>query len=551
MKTNPRIADFNVLRIFFGRICNPAFGVAALVLLSSQPTRAGSATWKTSPGSGDWNFAANWGPTTIPNGPADVARFAFSNTTFLSLSAAVEVNEIRFAGGASSYNIALSTASPMTVSGVGVINNSGIAQSFVVGGSAMNFTNNAFVGPLVAFVITGGNPAGVVSFTGTSNACKAPFLIFSQYLNYPADRRSSFGGKTIFSGTSTAGNSAILNYGSLFAGNAPGVTVFSENSNAGHASLNNQGGAQNGSFGGETDFVDSASAANAGLAGFGGVSIGAGGGSFRFFDDSTGGAAGVYLSGNASLDISPHNPPGIEIGSLNNPIEAGPVFLGSNKLTIGSEDQGGFFDGSIQDGGLAGGAGGSVEKIGLGTAVLKGSSLYTGGTTVSAGTLVVGNKAGSGTGDGPVEVLAGTLAGDGIIQGPVTVGSGSGPGAFLAPADGIVEQTTLTIQSLLTLEGDATYDCIVEISRDRPRADQVIANGVSINNGALFSLQTAGQGMLSVGTILTLISNTAATPIAGTFANLPDGSTVVFGSNSYLVSYEGGDGNDLTLTVVP
>ena len=56
--------------------------------------------------------------------------------------------------------------------------------------------------------------------------------------------------------------------------------------------------------------------------------------------------------------------------------------------------------------------------------------------------------------------------------------------------------------------------------------------------------------MLSVGTILTLISNTAATPIAGTFANLPDGSTVVFGSNSYLVSYEGGDGNDLTLTVV-
>ena len=47
------------------------------------------------------------------------------------------------------------------------------------------------------------------------------------------------------------------------------------------------------------------------------------------------------------------------------------------------------------------------------------------------------------------------------------------------------------------------------------------------------------------------ISNTAATPIAGTFVNLPDGSTLTVGRNSYQVSYSGGDGNDLTLTVVP
>jgi len=49
----------------------------------------------------------------------------------------------------------------------------------------------------------------------------------------------------------------------------------------------------------------------------------------------------------------------------------------------------------------------------------------------------------------------------------------------------------------------------------------------------------------------TLIANTAATPIGGAFANLPDGSIVVIGSNSYEVDYEGGDGNDLTLTVLP
>jgi hypothetical protein len=40
-------------------------------------------------------------------------------------------------------------------------------------------------------------------------------------------------------------------------------------------------------------------------------------------------------------------------------------------------------------------------------------------------------------------------------------------------------------------------------------------------------------------------------PIAGTFANLPDGSIITIKGNNLRASYEGGDGNDLTLTVVP
>ena len=53
------------------------------------------------------------------------------------------------------------------------------------------------------------------------------------------------------------------------------------------------------------------------------------------------------------------------------------------------------------------------------------------------------------------------------------------------------------------------------------------------------------------GKVFVAISNAAATPINGAFANLPDGSTFTVGSNTYQASYEGGDGNDLTLTVVP
>ena len=39
--------------------------------------------------------------------------------------------------------------------------------------------------------------------------------------------------------------------------------------------------------------------------------------------------------------------------------------------------------------------------------------------------------------------------------------------------------------------------------------------------------------------------------LAVSFSNLPDGSTVTIGSNTFQADYEGGDGNDLTLTVVP
>ena len=61
----------------------------------------------------------------------------------------------------------------------------------------------------------------------------------------------------------------------------------------------------------------------------------------------------------------------------------------------------------------------------------------------------------------------------------------------------------------------------------------------------------AGNKTLNLGKKFVAISNTAATPISGTFANLPDGSMFAVGPNTFQVSYEGGDGNDLTLTVVP
>ena len=81
-------------------------------------------------------------------------------------------------------------------------------------------------------------------------------------------------------------------------------------------------------------------------------------------------------------------------------------------------------------------------------------------------------------------------------------------------------------------------------------ADEVAAKNVQIL-GAQIVLADGGSTPLSPGTVFTVISNTAASPIVGTFANLPDGAIMTVNGNNYQASYEGGDGNDLTLTVVP
>ncbi len=198
--------------------------------------------------------------------------------------------------------------------------------------------------------------------------------------------------------------------------------------------------------------------------------------------------------------------------------------------------------------GVIGGNRGSLTKIGTSTLELTGANIYTGGTTIEGGKLVVNNMTGSGTGTGIVQVNAGRLSGRGTIAGIVTVGTGGGPGAALGPGRRGGKPDTLTIQSPLTFNSDATYNC--GLNTKSAKADQVAANGVTVNN-AQFSLLSRGGLTLTPGTVYTVIDNTAATPIAGTFSNLADGGAITVGSNTFQASYEGGDGNDLTLTVLP
>ncbi|MCU4121292.1 autotransporter outer membrane beta-barrel domain-containing protein [Variovorax sp. N23] len=75
------------------------------------------------------------------------------------------------------------------------------------------------------------------------------------------------------------------------------------------------------------------------------------------------------------------------IGSLSG---NGDVLLGARTLTVGGLNANDTIGGVIQDGGVAGGTGGNVVKIGTGTLTLTGANSYTGTTTVASGTLLAG-----------------------------------------------------------------------------------------------------------------------------------------------------------------
>ena len=94
-----------------------------------------------------------------------------------------------------------------------------------------------------------------------------------------------------------------------------------------------------------------------------------------------------------------------------------------------------------------------------------------------------------------------------------------------------------------------SYDC--EIDTAQSKADVVSAKKVVIQSSAMFTLSELGTAILPIGTSFTVIEMKHIGPIIGTFGNLPDGAVIIASSNRYQASYEGGDGNDLTLTVVP
>ena len=180
-------------------------------------------------------------------------------------------------------------------------------------------------------------------------------------------------------------------------------------------------------------------------------------------------------------------------------------------------------------------AGGSLRKTGAGRAVI---AELTGNRPVEIqdGALVLGSAAGS-----AVTLNGGTLTGASNV-GTLTSAAGGGT---IAPGTGIgtISCTTLALNAATTFT--------VEIQSMSPGGFDVLdANVSTVNLGGATLAVTLLPGFDGgIGTPITILDNDGTDPIVGTFAGLPENAEIVTGGAHFRISYIGGTGNDVTLTL--
>ena len=222
-------------------------------------------------------------------------------------------------------------------------------------------------------------------------------------------------------------------------------------------------------------------------------------------------------SANATLQLDSNE----TIGALSGGGAAGGNvrLLANSTLTVGDASNRTYA-------GIISGAGGSLIKTGSGIFTLTGANTYSGSTVVNAGTLWV-----NGSIVGTTTVGAGgTLGGIGSV-GDVTVNGRFAPGNSIGTIN----------TGNLTFNAGSIYEVEVDAAGNSDRTN--VTGTVSLGNAALNVL--AENGTYAAATDYLIIDNDGVDPVTGTFGNLT--SNLAFLDPS--VSYAGGDGNDVILTM--
>ena len=220
-------------------------------------------------------------------------------------------------------------------------------------------------------------------------------------------------------------------------------------------------------------------------------------------------------------------------------LDTGPsaiIDLNDNTLIVGNDSGNDIIRGNFAAGP------GNLVKVGLDTLILAGNESFTGATTVAFGTLVVDSATDLSF---STTVLAGaTLGGSGTLSGSVANLGAITPSAAGTPG-------TLAIDGTLDLNpiaGSSPGTLALAIVGGGASDGVTVVNTVSTVNLSGATLSLTASGTFTMGEHFTILTVPGAS--GGTTGSFSGGSTITVGSESFSISYVGGDGNDVVLTAL-
>jgi CSLREA domain-containing protein len=321
-----------------------------------------------------------------------------------------------------------------------------------------------------------------------------------------------FGSSTLGSGTLTVNAVGITQSGAITQASSAGTVIF--NAGAGVITLANVG----------NDFTGLVSVNNSGN---NNVSV----------QDSTDLPIGLSNLGSGTLNLNAGSNGSIKIASNVTSLNGvqnynSPIVLTSNiDLNAGT--------GTINlNGSVSGDFSLTPITANPGLTTISGANTNT-TTNVTTGVVQISN-----TQSTNYVVSGGTLKGTGSIGTLTATGTG-----IIAPGNspGKVTSTSLSLSSTNTLQIE------IQGASSTPVAgtdyDQIVVGSTGPVNlgGAILTLSTTYTG--NAGTVFTIIDNQGSSAISGTFNGLAEGAAVSVNGRAYQISYVGGTGNDVTLTV--
>ncbi len=352
-------------------------------------------------------------------------------------------------------------------------------------------------------------------------------------------------GTGTFNGDVSYTSSDSSDFGGVIAGTNKSLTMNAPNATFTLRGANTYTGATT-INGGTLEVIGSTSSASAVSVGTAGALAGSGtiGGDVTLTGNGVIALTGAgNIGGSLSVTGGNWNGTGSVTGVVNSSSDTFTIGSGANLTTTGGLNVGGgslagtgTITGSVNYesnlnsvfGGTIAGTGSTLTVDAAGSKLtLSGSSTYTGGTNVLAGTLLVNNTTGSGTGTGDVTVASGaTLGGTGSIAGNVTVEGQLSPGASIESLD-IGGDLVFAANSTLLYELDS-----LNLNGDLLNAagDLLIGSNVTLN------LQELASGSLALNSKLTMISY-AGTWDNSTFSGFGDDSTFQLGTNNWRINY--------------